>query len=219
MAIAQPGCDQADDQQDHGQRQQPDSQLGAGVAAQRKLNSVGAEAALAEGPNAEQRAEADAGDQDGCRAQSQRYKDQPESEADCGRQQRAARVGQHQRNDEDPDNRVGEHGGSGVAFAPRAEPSGGGQAECCRQANGVPVAERFAQTAVGFVFGQRGREDLCQQRVEADREARNQQAAKQRAPLAGGEAHERGADQECCQQRKAAVRLQPSDGRVDRPND
>ena len=152
-------------------------------------------------------------------AQPQRHDREPERAADGDRQQRAARVGQQHGQQQDPHDGVGQRVDRRVARAARAQPQRRRHAERRSQADGVPVAERLAQPRVDLVGGQRAREDLGQDRTEADRDRRGAERAEQRAPPGADGARQGHGAREDQQVGERAVGLQPGVRRLDRPRD
>ena len=133
------------------------------------------------------------------------------------RQQRAARVGEQEGDDEQSERRIGERADGRVARAPRAEPQarrpGGGGHE----PHGVPVAERLAQAGVDLVGVQRAGEDLGQQRVAAHDHAGQHDAAQQRRPALREEPYQGDAGHHGGQVAERAVGLDPRARRARRP--
>jgi hypothetical protein len=151
---------QAGHEQDEEHGHQGDAELVSPRCAIGQRHVVGAQRVRGEGPEAHQAAAEAARGQHGHAAQAQRHDREPQRAPDGQRQQRAARVGEQEGDDEQSEGRVGERADGRVARAPRAQPQarrpgGGGH-----QAHGVPVAERLAQPRVDLVGVQRAGEDL-----------------------------------------------------------
>ena len=127
------------------------------------------------------------------------------------RQQRAARVGEHQRHvEQQPERRPGERVDRGVAGAPRGQPQQRRHAERRHQPDRVPVAERLAQARERLV-GAPARSGRPWSPAPSRRRARTP-ARRPRAPPPSGprhEPHERQRARERDQVGERAVRLLP----------
>jgi hypothetical protein len=180
-----------------------------GGLAQRERGLVLREGVLAERPRDREHRTDGADPEDRRAAQAQRHDREPHGAPGDEREQRAARVGQQQRDEQQGEHGIGQRVDRGVAVAARAEPQAPWPAEGRDQPDGVPVPERLAEPGERLVGVQRRREHLRHQRVRRDHGGRDDRRVDERAPAAGGEAHERDAGAEGREVGQRAARLQP----------
>ena len=211
---------QPDAEQHHRLQQQQHAQREARVRAIRRDQVVLGERLLGEGPADDPRR-----GQAGCQqrdraAQPQRHEREPEREPDAEREQRAARVGEHQADEQEAERGIGERAARGVAGAPRSQPQQGRHAERCHQPDGVPVAERRAQAGDELVLGEPLREtpwSAALQRRSPRRPVRH--PASTAPPRPGARRARRQRSGERGQVGEDAIGLEPRVRGVDRPSD
>ena len=162
----------------------------AGADAQAQRDAVLGQGVLRERPQRHERRAEPAAGQHRRAAQAQGDGGEPERAADQQRQQRAARVGEHERDEHDPQAGEGERVERRRALAARAQPEQRRHGHRGGQADRVPVAVGRAQPRVELVGVQRAREDLGGQRVTADDDAGQRDAAEHARPAVGERAHE-----------------------------
>jgi hypothetical protein len=203
------------EQQQEGQR----AELMPGVLAHGERQLVRREAGHRERPcDQRDRARRGAEEHDGA-AQPKRRDREPDDQPHPEREERAARVGEHQHELEQGDARPGERAGDGAARAARAEPDQRRDAERGHESDGVPVVERRAQPGVGLLRRERLGEHAREQRPRRDDHAGEREAVQQRRPAAGGEPRERHRPREGREVREGAARLDPGVRRRQRPRD
>ena len=210
---------EAEREQQRQHQQQQRAELVAGVGPHLDRQLVGAQAGHRERPADERRGTGAGAEQHDRAAQAQRHDGEPEREPEHEREQRAARVGEHQRDLEQRDARPRERVDRRPAGAARAQPQQRHHADRGGQADGVPVVERRAQPRVGLVLGQRAGEHLGQQRPRAHRHACERDPVQDRRPVPGREPRERHRAGERGQVGERAVRLDPGVRRGERPDD
>jgi hypothetical protein len=152
-------------------------------------------------------------------AQTQRHGGEPHAEPEQQRQQRAARVGEHDAGEQQPEPGPGERVGGRMPGAARGQPQQRRDAERGHQPDCVPVAEGLPQARVGLVGGERAGEDLGQQGPPAHDEAGQRDAVQHRRPAPRRHPHEREPARERRNVGEGPVGLEPGVAGGDRPHD
>ncbi len=205
--------------QQHELQQEQDAEGVAVVGAGGRGQVLRRQAAGVEGPGDD----ADRGDHGGGEgrgaAQAQRHDCEPGGEAHDERKDRPARVGEHQADEQRAERGEGERVEGGVPRAAAGQPQHRRDAHRRRQADGVPVAERRAQAGGALVGRERLREDLRQQRVDADDRAAEPDAGEHCAPAGRREPGEGEGAAERGQVGERAIGLEPGRVGIERPGD
>ena len=211
------GCRQPGHQQQGGQQQEQRAELVPRVRTSGQRNLVGRQRVARERPRHHRCGRDARRQQRRHRPQPQRHDREPEHQPERERQQAAARIGQHQADEQDPQPRPCERVDDRRAGAPRGDPQERRHAERRHQPDRVPVAERLAQAGERLVGRQRLGEDLGGQRPPADEHAAQPDPAQDRRPAPRHEPHQRQRARERRHVGERPARLEPRVGRRQRP--
>ncbi len=181
----------ADDRQQHDHRREQRAELMAGGRALGERDRFGAQRMGGEVPRDDRARAEPAGDQHRGAAQAKRHDAEPQHEPEHERDERAARVCEQQRDEQQAHRRIGERAEQHVSAAARRQPHAADRADRGGQAGRVPVAVGRAQSRVHVVDVQLVGEHLRRQRVAAHDHRRQRDAADHRGPARGSDARER----------------------------
>ena len=153
------------------------------------------------------------------RPQAQRHQHEPQRRADDRGEHRAARVGEHERDQQQRERRGGERVEDAVALAAGAEPQARRDPERRRQPDRVPVVKRRLQAREAVAGVEALGDHVAEDRVGGEHDRRDQQARDHAAPARADQPHERDRAGEGRRVGERAVGLEPGVGGRDRPAD